>query len=220
MARVTTKTTRALEERMKQVPQGSLRYQVLAHALDFKNAWIDLGAHLTKVRDGFTFQEWGYDDFDTYCQKELQIRKATADKLTATYSFMQRREPDLLLRAQRDPGARASIPDFDVIHVLSRAEERGQVGDREYREVREHVFEGSAPTPAGLARVINANWPLPPGPEPPKAVRLRRLARAAGRVADEAARTPGVPDAVRERAAVLARDLQQLVPTEKVAVVG
>ena len=122
-----TKAVAAIEAQMAQVPPGSYRHQVLEVARDFKNAWVSLGAHLTQVSSGALYKEWGCD-FETYCQRELHIRKATAHKLTATYGFMQRHEPRLLERAEADPVVRAQVPAFEVVQVLSRAEERGQMG--------------------------------------------------------------------------------------------
>lgn len=211
MAPEKTKTIEAIEEKMRQVPPGSYRWQVLAAARDFKNAWIELGAHLVKVRDGGLYKEWGYEDFETWCQRELHIRKATAHKLTATYGFMERHEPVLLQQAQEDPEARARIPDFEVFQVLSKAEEKGQISDERYQEVREKVFDDRPPSPAGLARVINAAWPPPPKPEPADDVRIKKLAAAMGRIADEMHRTEAVPEAIRERAAALAQDLTTLL---------
>ena len=206
-----TKAVVAIEAQMAQVPPGSYRHQVLEVARDFKNAWVSLGAHLTKVRDGALYKEWGYDDFEAYCQRELHIRKATAHKLTATYGFMQRHEPRLLERAEADP-VRAQVPAFEVVQVLSRAEERGQIGEAEYREVRDRVFEGARPpAPSTLARAINGKWPAPPPPEADRGVRVRQLSAAARRLADGARRSDAVPEAVKDRAEALAEDFIALL---------
>ncbi|RMG19818.1 MAG: hypothetical protein D6729_04330 [Deltaproteobacteria bacterium] len=206
-----TKALEAIERRMKEVPPGSYRYQVLATARDFKNAWIELGHELTKVRDGKLYKEWGYEDFESYCERELHIRKATAHKLTATYGFMQRREPELLREAHARPEVRAELPEFEVVEVLSRAEERGQIGDANYAAVRERVFGEAPVTPVGLSRLINRDYPPPPAPEPPPEKVLERLARTMRRVADEAGRSSVVPPALASRAEALAADFESLL---------
>jgi hypothetical protein len=212
MTRTKTKAVAAIEAKMKEVAPGSYRHLVLTAARDFKNAWIELGSHLTKVRDQALYKEWGHPDFETYCQRELHIKKATAHKLTATYAFMERHEPGLLQGALEAPPAREALPPFEVIEVLSRAEERGQIGPAEYRAVRDTVLdEERPPTPAGLRRMLNESYPPPPPPEPPPEDAVRRLARAARKLADGAEGCDAVPRAIAERAEALAADFEAIV---------
>ena len=205
-----TKSMIAIEERLSQLAPGSLRFQVLASALDFKHAWVELGQYLTQVRDGAVYKEWGFDDFERYCERELHIKKATAHKLTATYGFMERREPTMLAEARERPEARARLPDFDVIRVLSEAEDRGQIGDNEYQSVRGEIFEGSPPTAARVQKLLKTRWPTPPPPEAPAHVWLSRLAKAARKIAEAADTLPDVPSELKERSRALADDFELL----------
>src|SRR6478735_8378304 len=78
------------------VAAGSFRHNVLLAARRFKASWAEMGKLLIQVRDGAKFEEWGYDSFETYCAKELHIRKATADKLTKSFSFLAKHEPTVV----------------------------------------------------------------------------------------------------------------------------
>lgn len=212
MTQAKTKSVAAIEEKMRQVAPGSYRHLVLSKARDFKNAWIELGAQLTKVRDKSLFREWGYPDFETYCQRELHIKKATAHKLTATYGFMERHEPEILQSAIERPEERERVPAFEVVDVLSRAEERGQIGPTEYREVRDRVLDDeSPPTPTGVRRMLDETFPRPEPPEPAPEEVVRKLARAARKLADAAEDCEAVPPAVRNRAEALASDFEELI---------
>ena len=199
-----TKAMIAIEERLSQLAPGSLRFQVLASALDFKHAWVELGWLLTKVRDGAVYKEWGYDDFERYCERELHIKKATAHKLTATYGFMERREPALLTEVRERPEARTRPPDFEVIRVLSEAEDDGRIGDREYETVRDQIFEGRPPSAAKVRKVLQEKWPKAVPPPPPEKVRLARLARAAAKVSEAAHSLSSLPPGLKAQARELA----------------
>ena len=212
MNQTKSRAAMAIEEKMRSVPPGSYRHLVLTAARDFKNAWVELGSHLTKVRDQALYREWGYGDFETYCQKELHIRRATAHKLTATYAFMERHEPEILKGAMERPEERERLPPFEVVEVLSKAEERGQIGQAEYRELRDRVIEDDKPpTPAGLRRMLNETYPLAPPEEPAPEEVLKKLARAARRLADACADADELPEAVKERAEALAGDFEELI---------
>ena len=67
------------------------------------------------VRNAGEYEQWGYQTFEAYCAQELHIRKATADKLTRSYSFLEKHEPRAV--TQEDFPERA--PAFEVIEVLA-----------------------------------------------------------------------------------------------------
>ena len=66
----------------------------------------------------------------------MLFRSATADKLTASYGFLERHEPRLA--EGRGDGA---APPFEVIEVLSRAEAAGRLDAAGWRELRDEVIE-------------------------------------------------------------------------------
>jgi len=201
-----TATAQKLQERLEDMPEGSLRRRVLESARRFKSSWVELGRMLSEVKRDGIWREWGYASFDAYCTKELFIRKQTADKLTASYGFIERHEPALVREATPRPA-----PSFEVIEVLSRAEAAGRLPESGWGELREEILE-RPPTPAALNRQLSERYGPAPRPEPaPESERLRKLAALAHRLASACAAEDGVPGAVAERARALAEDLDELV---------
>src|SRR4051812_5102731 len=82
-----------LAEKAQSIPPGTFRHSVLQAARRFKATWVELGKALVQVRDEGSFEEWGYPTFEAYCSKELHIRKATAEKLVRSFSFLAKHEP-------------------------------------------------------------------------------------------------------------------------------
>jgi len=65
------------------------------------------------------------------------MKKATVDKLTRNYTFLDKHEPKAM--AQEDIAQVA--PPFEVIEVLAGAEERGQLSTQEYRSIRDAIWK-------------------------------------------------------------------------------
>jgi hypothetical protein len=200
-----TTTAEKLAARAEDLPEGSLRRRVLEGARRFKAAWVDFGRLLSEVKREGLWREWGHPSFERYCARELFIRAATAEKLTMSYGFLERHEPELAR-----PRADGNAPPFEVIEVLSRAEAAGRLSSGAWRELRDEVIE-SPPSPAALSRRLDEKLgPAPAPPAPRRAERLRALARLARRLA-EACRSEGaVPRALAARAADLADEIESL----------
>ena len=191
--------------RIEELPEGSFRRRVLESARRFKLSWVELGRQLSQVKKEQLWEEWGFASFASYCAKELFIRKQTAEKLTVSYAFLERHEPDLArLREQRAP------PAFEVIDVLSRAEAAGRLDDQGYRDLRGEIWE-RATTPAAVGRALTERYGPPPKKGTPRArERLWHLAAGARRLADECRGEKTIPPALAQRAESLARDLEDL----------
>lgn len=205
-----TTTAQRLAASAEDLPEGSVRRRVIEGARRFKAAWVEFGRILSEVRRGGLWREWGYPSFERYCAKELFLRPATAEKLTASFAFLERHEPDL---ARTPDGARGEgrAPPFEVIEVLSRAEAAGRLSPSSWRDLREEVIEGAS-TPAAVTRLLAERLgPPPAAASPRKAERLRRLAAAARRLATACREEPSLPRAVAQRAADLAGEIEALV---------
>jgi hypothetical protein len=195
----------SLAARAESLPPGSTRRQVIEGARRFKAAWVEFARLLSEVRRGELWREWGYPSFDRYCAGELFVRKATADKLTASYGFLERHEPRLAQGLGEE-----KAPPFEVIEVLSRAEAAGRLSADGWQELREEVLD-HPPTPAAMSRALDERFgPEPRTPRPPRGERLARLAAAARRVAEGCAAEGSVPKSVASRAASLADELEGL----------
>jgi hypothetical protein len=200
-----TQVESSLEAKAREVTPGTLRHTCLLAAKRFKSSWAELGKLLVKVRNGGEHEQWGYQTFEAYCSQELHIRKATADKLTRSYSFLEKHEPRAVTR--EDFPERA--PAFEVIEVLADAEQRGQLSSEEYRSIRDTIWSPERPS-SELKRELQDRFPRPPPPPPAADVQLRRLAAAARRLHQELSACRKVPKAVAERAGALAEDVEEL----------
>jgi hypothetical protein len=202
-------TTDRLAAKAEALPPGSLRRQVLDGARRFKAAWVDFARLLAEVRRGELWREWGHPSFERYCTGELFIKRATAEKLTASYGFLERHEPRLA--EGRGDGA---APPFEVIEVLSRAEATGRLDAAGWRELRDEVLD-RPPTPAAMNRTLTEKYGPPPAPpRPGKEERLGRLAAQARRLAEACAEEGGVPKPLAARAEALAEALTALAGGE------
>ena len=194
---------RQIAARIEELPAGSFRRTVLEGARRFKASWVEFAKLLSEVKRQGSWREWGFSSFEEYCGRELFIRRQTAEKLTLSYGFLERHEPDLA-----GEGARRAPP-FEVIEVLSRAEAQGRLPAGGWRELREEVLE-RPPAPGALSRQLEERY----GPEerarPPAAERLRRLALAARRIASACAADRSVPRALAGKASELAEELEAL----------
>jgi hypothetical protein len=195
--------------RIEELPQHSMRRKVLEGARRFKSSWVELGRLLSQVKRESLWREWGHPSFDAYCTRELFIRKGTAEKLTLSYGFLERHEPELA-EPPAGAGAGQAAPPFEVIEVLSRAEANGRLDAARWTELRDEALE--APTATALNRRLTEKLgPAPRPPPPEEGERARRLASLARRLAAACAQDDAVPRAVVERAKALAEDLEGLV---------
>lgn len=195
-----------IAESSTQDPSAEFRARVQESARRFKASWVELAAHLAKVKEEGLWEGWGYATFESYCSKELRIKRATAQKLVASYGFLARREPEAL----SDRSLQQKAPSFEVIEVLSRAEERGQLDDELYSEVRDSLWEQPVDA-ARMKKELARRFPEPEPPPPPVDLELRRFASQARKLARDLGGSSRVPRAISERAAALAEDLEELV---------
>jgi hypothetical protein len=200
-----TTTAQKLVARAEDLPEGSVRRRVLEGARRFKAAWVEFGRLLSEVKREGLWREWGYPSFERYCAKELFIRPATADKLTASFGFLERHEPELAR-----PRGDGKAPPFEVLEVLSRAEASGRLSNAAWRELRDEVLERPPSAAAMTRRLAEKLGPPPAAPAPPEADRLRALAALARRLADACRAEGAVPRSVARRVEDLAGEIASL----------
>jgi hypothetical protein len=198
-------TVDRLASRIDELPEGSPRRRILEAARRYKASWVELARLLVQVKRDESWREWGHASFDRYCTGELFIRKLTAEKLLASFGFLERHEP-ALAKARGETRA----PPFEVIEVLSRAEAAGRMSESGWQELREEVLEQSPTTALVNKRLTEKFGPPARAPAPPRGERLTRLAAAARRVADGCRGERSLPPALVERAGSLADALEEL----------
>lgn len=136
-----TKSLRDIEEKMKQIDEKSLRYQVLESAKNFKTSWMDLGRAIYPVWKDKLYRQWGYNTFDSYTARELGIRKQTAMKLLRSYYFLEKEEPSCLKKDYREDTDAVSIPSFESVDVLRLAKGKRILDEEDYVNLKRDVFE-------------------------------------------------------------------------------
>jgi hypothetical protein len=187
------------------LPAGSLRQTVVLVAKRFKSSWVELGKLLVKVRNEALFEEWGYPSFESYCLAELRIKKQTAEKLTRGFTFLDRHEPQAMAKGDIVETA----PPFEVVEVLAKAEERGQLSANEYKSIRDSIWNQERPV-SELKRELSEKFPVPQSSNTDSEL-VKRLWSQAKRLVAEMHANKKIPGAVIGRAQAVADDLEELL---------
>jgi hypothetical protein len=176
-----------LAEELEASGADELRVHVVRRARDFKRSWVMMAEALVEVRNRESYLDWGYSDFYSYCSLELQLKQATADKLTGSYVALKRHAPSVLKR----DGLNERIPTCDAVDYFAKALQKGPSNDSDelavspevVDELRHAVFEEGAPVSDLRKRFNPVLNPRPEGAEELDAIRrttatVRRLERS------------------------------------------
>jgi hypothetical protein len=177
-----------LAEELEAQGADELRVHVVRRARDFKRSWVMMAEALVEVRNHESYLDWGYSDFYSYCSLELQLKQATADKLTGSYVALKRHAPSVLKR----DGLNERIPTCDAVDYFAKALQKGPSNDAEDEpavsqevvdELRHAVFEEGAPVSDLRKRFNPVLRPRPEGAEALDTIRkttatVRRLERS------------------------------------------
>ncbi len=126
----------------------SLRAKVLTALRNFRASWIELGRHLNEVVYGGDYKEWGYDDFEVYCARELGLKKPTVQKLMVSYNYMRKYETKRLDEfEEQDTPEQPFIPDFQTVELLDKVRRREQIPSDEIEELHGRAFKGEEDEP-------------------------------------------------------------------------
>ena len=176
-----------LAEALEAEGADELRLHVVRRAREFKRSWVNMAEALVEVRNRESYLDWGYEDFYSYCSLELQLKQATANKLTGSYVALKRHAPAVLKR----DGLNERIPTCDAVDYFAKALKMSPSNDAEDEravdqgmvdELREAVFEEGAPVTELRKRFNPVFNPKPEGAEQMDAIRratatARRLER-------------------------------------------
>jgi len=130
-----------IEEKMKDLDAGSLRYHVLESAKNFKSSWIELGRALYSVWKDKLYKDWDYASFEIYNAREIGIRKQTAMKLLRSYYFLEKEEPGLIKQEYLASAQATGVPSFESVDVLRLAKNNKALEARDYENFKKDVFE-------------------------------------------------------------------------------
>jgi hypothetical protein len=159
-SKIITKTDRAMEDRMLAVADDPVRADTLAKARAFKRTWLELAEALTRVQSRETWRGWGFDDFESYCRKELHLRASTVAKLLGSYRFLETSAPRVIERS-RSPelGVAAPVPSLGAVEFVARATERGAADPETLETIQRVAFDEGADAPLLSRRFKEVAFP-------------------------------------------------------------
>ncbi len=198
-----------IEAQMAELDPESLRYKVLESAKRFKSSWIELGQMLYTVWKDRHWRGWGYLEFESYCQKEIGIREATARKLLHSYHFLEQEEPAFLQQQSRQDEPTSSCPSYDAVYLLRGAKTRAQLPEKEYAKLRTRVLE-KAEEASGVRRELRLLQERLQ-PEEPEEARVKRRAASLRRIVTTLKTAESVAEADRLIPPPLLKELKALV---------
>ncbi len=207
-----TKTEERLAAAEEMHADDPERAELIARARRFKTSWLELAEALTSVRRGGQWRSWGYDSFEEYAKGELSLRQETVDKLTGSFSFLQKRAPEVLRR----DGVRTPIPSYQSIDFLRRAEEQEGAPVEAVREIRKRILDEGAPLPTVAREFKDTVFPIDEAQK--KRRDIAGLKNVATRLRDLLAETRAVPRKVAtDVTAELDRLLEALAAKDQAA---
>lgn len=193
-----------IDARLERLEPGSLRHRVMTALRQFRASWIELGRLLNEVVYGGDYKEWGYDDFEVYCAKELGLKKPTVQKLMISYNYMRKYESKRLNDFE-DGGDRsevaADIPDFQTVELLDRVRRREDLPEERLGELHRRAFSGAEEEPE-LRRELRQCLKPPPfdvSPDENRRNELSGLLRLSRELRRRVAASAAVPDGLKER---------------------
>lgn len=98
------------------------RLEALRCTQRFKRSWLELAETLVELRKDRSYEQWGFDDFHTYCTTELHLRRATVDKLTISFSTLQRLAPQVL----KWDGIEREVPSYQAVDYFGKAMDKAK----------------------------------------------------------------------------------------------
>jgi hypothetical protein len=146
-------TLAAAEESHQDDPE---RAELIRRARRFKASWIELAEALSQARRSSDFKRWGFASFEDYTRQELHLRPETVEKLIGSFLFLKKRAPAVL---ERD-GVTASIPSYQSVDFLRRAEESDDAPPEAISEIRTRVLEDGAGLPSITRQFRDVVFPV------------------------------------------------------------
>jgi hypothetical protein len=156
-SKIITKTDRQMEDRLLAVQSDPVRADTLAKARAFKRTWLELAEALTKVQQGAAWERWGFDDFESYCRKELHLRASTVAKLLGSYRFLETSAPRVLERSRGQ--SEAPVPSLAAVEFVAKAAERGAADDETMETIHKAAFDEGAEAPLLARRFKEVAFP-------------------------------------------------------------
>ncbi len=137
-------TISRIGKQLEMLDPDSLRYRALAALRQFRSSWVELGRLLTEVAYDGDYKQWGYDEFEIYCARELGLKKPTVKKLMISYNYMKAYEPKRLHTLEDGGGDEPppEVPEYQTVELLHRLRQRGDLGEQDQKRLHDRAFSG------------------------------------------------------------------------------
>lgn len=198
-----------IDDRLERLQPGTLRHRVMTALRHFRASWVELGRLLNEVAYGGDYKEWGYDDFEVYCARELGLKKPTVQKLMASYNYMRKYESKRLEDFEEESGgvdgaSAAAMPDFQTVELLDRVRSRDAMPEERMEELHRRAFAGEGEEPEFRRELRQCLKPrlsedMIEGHANERREEMRVLLRAARELRRRLADARSVPGGLRER---------------------
>lgn len=133
-----------IDAKLDALTPGTVRWKVMKALRQFRASWIELGGLLNDVILGGDYKEWGYDNFEVYCARELGLKTPTAKKLIASYNYMRKFANDRLDELETHPDSvnPAAVPDYQTVDLLNKVRQRDDMDEQTVQDFHRRAFEG------------------------------------------------------------------------------
>lgn len=216
MSKATEKIDALIAE-LEQSGADPARLDALRCTQRFKRSWLELAETLVRLRQDGSWEQWGYEDFHTYCSQELHLRRPTVDKLTMSFSTLQRLAPQVL----KWDGIQREVPSYQAVDYFGKAMDKakeakaanGAPPEREtLKELRTAVFDEGQSVGELRRRFDPVFYPKPKGADD-----LEVIGKAKGAANKLATVLPDVPGlsakcttAVEKALGILREELEEI----------
>lgn len=183
---------------METLPAEDFRYKALKASMDFRASWVELAAVLNYVAEKESFKEWGYRSVWMYCDHELDLSRATSQKILDGYRWIKEEAPEYLPENQFDEAGsplRAPLPtpELNAASVMAqgyREMEDDRLSAETYAKLKEEALKNGANGRAlskGIKDAIPEHLRDKPAPNPLRHFKraLKELEKALEQIDDE-----------------------------------
>ena len=191
----------------------SIREQAKAAVKNFRQSWVLVGQLLLDIAFGGDYREWGFDNFEQYCEEELKIRRRQVKKLMNSYQYLKQEKPQQL-RAILN-GDDVPCPGYEVINDMRSAQGMAKtVGNYDQdaiKEVETKLFDGEISGREATQKIREAHIAAEDiNPPDPTIKQLAKITASYRKLCKEVANNERIPEEVAELMSKVLKKLQEL----------
>jgi hypothetical protein len=168
----------------------TLRHRALRAALDWKAAWLKLGAVLSEAQHERVWVTWGFRSMKLWVEGELGVSAVMGRRMLEGFEWLQDEVPEIARSAVSldAPPVRRHVPEPATVALLAEARrqvDEDVVPEAVYDDWRARALRGESGT-AELRRELKAHTEVPPDEtEHADLPRLRKALRAAEKLLEQ-----------------------------------